>query len=438
VTAYARDAAASSLLWRGPRGTVKRAAVTPGRFGDAFVFLVPLLLPIEFAVGGRLFLSEVALLVALPFLLYDARRRRVSRISHGVIILGCLWLFGLVVTDIYRGTPFDDYSRGWAKVAFLLLNVAALSLLIDGRWRRVTLFAGGLVIGQVLQFYFNPGVYVPGDPWKFGYGGAVTLAGVLLASRPTVYRRPAVSAGILVALGVINLKMGFRAYGGVCFLAGFFVLLAARSTYLMRLDRRAFRTVTTLAAAALAGLIIVSAYEYVAEHGLLGERAKQKYEAQQSSLGILTGRPEIIVAARAIRDSPIVGHGSWAKDPKYIAALQHELRRSGYRGYQAPRSSDVIPTHSHLFGAWVEAGILGAVFWLWALMLVTGVLPRLHHLADGRVALVAFLAALFLWDVFFSPFGAERRLIMPFLLIVFLLARNHISRFRSQDYRCAT
>src|SRR5437660_8719552 len=102
---------------------------------------------------------------------------------------------------------------------------------------------------------------------------------------------------------------------------------------------------------------------------------------------------------RAIRDSPIIGHGSWAKNPKYVAALQDELHKAGYQGSTVPISPDLIPTHSHLFGAWVEAGILGAVFWFWALGLVASVLPRLHRLGDARVALVAFLAISFLWDV---------------------------------------
>ncbi len=412
MTAYSRDVAAPPSPWHGPHETAVRFTERAGRFGDAFVFVVPLLLSVEFAVGGRLFLPEVVLLLALPFLLHDARRRGVSRISHLVVLLGGLWLFGLVFTDIYLGTPFDDYSRGWSKVAFLVLNFAALSLLIDGRWRRVTLFAAGLVLGLTLQFFFNPGIYAAGNPWKFGFGFAVTLAGVLLASRPTVYRRPVVATGILVALGVVNMSLGFRSLAGVCFLAAVLVILAARSTHLVRLDRRALRTFTAVAVSVLAGFIIVEAYGYAAGQGVLGGEAQQRYEAQKSGLGVVvSGRPEILVSSRAIRDSPIVGHGSWAKDPKYATGT---------------RFQGLIPTHSHLFGAWVEAGILGAVFWLWALALAASVLPRLHRLADGRVVLVAFLAVFFSWAVLFSPFGAEGRLMMPFYLIVFLLARKDI------------
>jgi len=70
----------------------------------------------------------------------------------------------------------------------------------------------------------------------------------------------------------------------------------------------------------------------------------------------------------------------------------------------------------------------------WALALVASVLPRLHRLADGRVALVAFLAVSLLWDVLFSPFGAERRLIVAFSLIVLLLAHKDIlTKRRERD-----
>lgn len=434
MTASWGDAAASDSLWHGRQGTSERLTDRRDRFAEAFVFVVPLLLPVEFAVGGQLFLPEVVLLLALPFLLDDARRRGVSRISHGVVVLGALWLFGLFFTDIYRGTPFHDYSRGWSNVVFFLVSFASLSLLIDGRWRRVMLFAVGLAIGETLQFIFHPIIYAAGDPWKFGYGEPVTLAGVMVASLPTVYRRPIVSTGILVMLGVINLKMGFRNLAGTCLLAAFLILIAARSTYRVRLDRRAFRTITILATSVLAGFMVVAAYGYAARQGVLGVRAQQKYNSQQGKLGILIGgRREIIAEVLAIRDSPIIGHGSWAKDPKYAAAAKQVLFKAGYTTNAGSSSSDLIPTHSYLFGAWVAGGIPGAVFWLWAFALGASVLLRLHRLADGRVVLVAFLGSAFLWYVLFSPLGAGGRLVAAFYLIVVLLARKDVFAVRDRQ-----
>src|SRR5258708_14335741 len=85
---------------------------------------------------------------------------------------------------------------------------------------------------------------------------------------------------------------------------------------------------------------------------------------------LLAGRNEFLAAGSAIRDSPFIGHGSWAKDPKYKAILYDRLAELGYRKMGPELESDVIPSHSYVFGAWVESGILGAVFWCWALWLI--------------------------------------------------------------------
>lgn len=423
MTAASHQAVAPDFFGGARRGVSGVAEARRSRIGDMWAFVVPVLLPIESTAGGQLFLSEVVLLVALPFLLAHARRRGVSRVSHTAMTLGGLWLFGLVFSDIYRGTTFHDYSRGWANVVFVLIDFASLALLIDDRWRRVTLFAAGLAVGQVLQFYVNPVSFAAGDPWKFGYGSAVTLAGVLLASRPGVYRRPVVATGIVIALGVINIKMGFRSLGGICFLTAVMAVLGARAAHAIRPNRSGLKTLATLAVSVLAGIAIVSAYGYAAGHGLLGARAQQKYVAEDGSYGpVIGGRPEIIASVMAIRDSPIVGHGSWASDPKYFADVERILQQAGYKRNPTDIFGGLIPTHSYLFQSWVYGGILGGVFWLWVLARAAGVLPRLSRLADGRLILVAFVDLLFLWAVLFSPLGAEARLTAAFSLVVVLMA----------------
>jgi len=90
---------------------------------------------------------------------------------------------------------------------------------------------------------------------------------------------------------------------------------------------------------------------------------------------IVGGRSEILVSAQAIMDSPILGHGSWAKNEEYAAMLNYLRESMGYVA-QGKHESGLIPTHSHIFGAWVEAGILGAVFWLWILTVAHLVTPR--------------------------------------------------------------
>jgi hypothetical protein len=70
---------------------------------------------------------------------------------------------------------------------------------------------------------------------------------------------------------------------------------------------------------------------------------------------------------------------------------------------------DLIPSHSHLFGAWVEAGIFGGVFWFWLLLLSVRALYAAVNIRTGASLIIAFCMFLLIWDVLFSPFGAYER-----------------------------
>ena len=168
-------------------------------------------------------------------------------------------------------------------------------------------------------------------------------------------------------------------------------------------------------------------YGYAAREGLLGPSAQFKYAAQaDSEYGVfLGGRAEIIVSIRAIAESPIIGHGSWAKSDEYFSMLQALSGLSVQQRAQLQAmsvGSGLIPTHSHLFSAWVEAGILGGIFWLFVLWLTVRVLMHLSQMSEVLAPLIAYVAFNLLWDVVFSPFGAERRLVMPYFIIVVMFA----------------
>jgi O-antigen ligase len=141
----------------------------------------------------------------------------------------------------------------------------------------------------------------------------------------------------------------------------------------------------------------------------------------QGDLGVLLGgRSEILIASQAIMDSPLIGHGSWAKDPHY-SYLYAELK-FGPNGGDIPfLRNELIPSHSVIFGAWVESGIVGALFWAGVLILVAKVLLRLFSSDDPLVPVIAFIGFLMLWDIFFSPFGADRRFTLAFFVVLMTL-----------------
>jgi len=154
---------------------------------------------------------------------------------------------------------------------------------------------------------------------------------------------------------------------------------------------------------------------------MLGNAAKSKYEAESGAYGLLLGgRTEILVSIQAVMDSPIIGHGSWAKNWDYAEMIDTLRRKFGYAS-QGVGELGLIPTHSHLMGGWVEAGILGAVFWLWVLFLPVRTLTVLLQTRSRLAPLIVFLAMSLVWDVLFSPYGAERRFVTPYYVIVMMM-----------------
>ncbi|MEA3641092.1 MAG: hypothetical protein VBE63_14285 [Lamprobacter sp.] len=393
----------------------------PLRFADLLVFLIPVTGFIEFNLIGRLFLPDLLLIAILPLMLARLGRLLWQPLPRTFLAFGVLWLISQALTDLILATPFDDLARGWAKITFTLLSFMTLYLLIDGRYSRILLYLLGLAVGGLLAYFFNPGTYAEGHPWKFGIGVPVTLFFVVMAS---ITRNRRAAVWLMIAAGVLNVLLGYRSLGGICLLTALllpvFAIVKARTIRLPTLF--------------LVGAVLITVswglltlYEQAAKAGILGEQAQEKYLRQSSgSLGlILGGRSGIFGAIAAIKDSPIIGHGSWAKDCHYYMMWAFAMIEHGYQppiNILRPDPEEwgdcLIPSHSHILGAWLEAGFVGALVWFWLLLLIAKTCASYLMKSHKPSAIEIFVAILLAWDILFSPFGAERRFVTPYYIVV--------------------
>jgi hypothetical protein len=187
---------------------------------DGLAFLAPCFLFLELRVGGRLLFTELVLLAALPVLVYMRGHRLLAREVRRFLILGVLWLIGQILTDLIRGSAFEDLVRGWSKIAFALSNFAALYLIVGDQRRRLLVFALGFVAGLILAFFIAPSDFAIQFPWKFGLGPPVSILALLVASIWPVRLFHIAQVAIALGLGLLNLWMGARMLGGICFLTG--------------------------------------------------------------------------------------------------------------------------------------------------------------------------------------------------------------------------
>ncbi|MCE7030851.1 hypothetical protein LZD57_22935 [Jiella sp. CBK1P-4] len=378
---------------------------------------------------GRLTFAEVLLLVYLPFgyAKFRSLRLKVPREVKVVLVLGALWLAACLVTDAIRQTPFSDFSRGASKIVFLLSNFLGLVFLTRCRFDRALKLMSFLFVAAALKLalgYSGDELAdeVAGAGWKFGYGQFATALVLLVASQ--LNRKAATrSLGIVLPFVIagFSLLLNARNLTGLTALSGLVGLITA--------GRRRSMSRKSIALVGLAGIAaggaVFQVYAFSASAGWLGPEAKDKYEHQYSGdLNFLeAGRTEYLSSIPAVKDSPIIGHGSWARDMDYVVLRIARLEAAGIKVTGDPFRGDLIPTHSHLMGAWVEHGILGAVFWIYILWICGSAAVMLLRRPSHLSGFLTFVVLSLVWDIFFSPFGLDRRIIDPaeILLIILIL-----------------
>ena len=401
-----------------------RSKPVPFTAGDYLVFFIAFAESIQFNIVGILNGTDISFMFLFSYFVLTGKLRVKSPLCRRLLLLGFVWLGSQILTDVVRHTPFSDYARGWSNIALTLINFATMCTLLYGRPRRLVMYGWGLVIGVAVQYVTHVDAESAAYPWKMGFSYPVTLAVALLASRKTC--RPGTRVGLMLGIGLVNLLLSARNAGGCCLAAAIYLLLTRR---LRERSARGLKPTLKLKVALCTLLLIgftgiFSLYGYLADSGYLGEESKIKYEEEASGkYGVLLGgRAVMLSSIPAIIDSPILGHGSWAKDPTYIIAGRSALSMMGYKGALNMSREELvdglIPAHSFLLGAWVYAGVFGAIFWGWVWLTVVRSLTRIYPPGAILLPLMVYFAILLSWDILFSPFGLDRRNQVPYYLMM--------------------
>ncbi len=371
-------------------------------------------------VVGALALTELVCIFIAPFVL--ARlwpRMKRTRVRSMLIFMG-LWLVSALLTDLmFRKTDVYDLLRGCAAIPFLgAMLVCAYGLLHDDLMR-VRWLALGVALSSIMAiFVFQPQAL---------YGRALTynleLSEVInyktyyvqvwsncirAVSALLYWRFPLLVVIAQLSVGVLNLFEGSRG-------AFLYTALAGIGSYSARFFYPTLRAlqrniVLTLLAASLIGWLAHAIYANAALSGWMGEAELSKYEMQSGSkIGLLAGRAEFIGALAAIKDSPIIGHGSWVRDWKgyklrILEWLGAESELQSYYLVVRRKGTWYIPTHSHLWQAWVWHGFLGGLFWMACLVWMIKFLKHGVHLCRPLVAYNLMVTIGLIWALLFSPF----------------------------------
>jgi hypothetical protein len=317
-----------------------------------------------------------------------------------------LMLIGYLVSDLIAMTDPSQYLRGWARVALYGFDMLALAVVVSHGSRHLWWFAFGLGAGILINLLLVP-TPLNVTSWKLGYGQGIGLLVALLAGFLGRVAGPLVIAGV----GIVSNFLDFRSFSGI--FIGVSGIMMAQSRRQGTQRRYLIRALLFVVALTVASTVIVVT--------LMLSDEEFNLRRKESNLGRYIG---LVVAARAVIDSPFIGYGSWAADKHYVVILNQELANAAAGTNIPVTKAESIMPHSQLIQAWLEGGLLGVLFFLiygWHLLLALHWLT-FSHMPDRMTPLYLVFVGTGLWNLAASPFlGGQHRINIACAVVVLAL-----------------
>lgn len=396
------------------------------------IFLVGVASGIPIQTVGRLFLGEIGLIaispiVAILLLGLTDQYGRTARTILGFMILS--WV-GYLLSDLVRGTPTNDYLRGWSRWVAMGASFATLAWLGSKNIRYLAYFLIGLSVGGCLTPIAMGGLPGPKVYWKFYAGVPVIIIAVAAVSR----FRPWASIATLVGLAVVSIALDTRSHAlAAITTAGITFLAALRTANARGAVVRVSKTSMLAGAAAIAAVMLLGVYLILtlgARYGY-GERFQKSNSTRMASA---------TVAWSAVKESPFIGYGSWPRD-RELARQRDKLvaKAKGTHAFRTANQDDLIIAHSQILQGWLEGGILGLAFFAllaWQL----GRYLMWIALASPYFSLLPLMTFVLLecaWNLFFSPFSGAQRIYIPAscVIICYLAEKNREAQWLQRHTR---
>lgn len=362
---------------------------------------------------GQFRYAEMVILVLL-FINWNRAQKYIGNWEWLFFKLFLLAAFSQVVSDIVNDADLaGTLKRSFTYIilAFLILGVRFVSRGDLGRLRWIWLgyclsYVVVLFIGQSSSAHYNV------MPWRLGLGAAVTMIICLVTLwKPRLY--PAIGLS-LIALSAVHLTFGARSLAALVFLSGILSIAGAmKGDHVLREFR--LGRIVAVTVIGIAGVIgIYEGARIATELNMFPSQVQVKMQQQFSNpYGILAaGRPDTVAAIYGITKKPLLGFGSTNVDPD-VYAYYAKLDAANFiaTGYYEDIFNTKLnaewrlgtPSHSHLFGAWVDAGVAAALGWIAYIAMAIYLLQRIMRFHHPIVPLLITVSLFVVWDTLFSP-----------------------------------
>jgi hypothetical protein len=382
---------------------------------------------------GQLRLSELAILV-VGILNVMPVTSSIGKKEKRLGLLFILTAFVYVLMDAFNQGIESSTVSLFGTYIILSALLFSVRWIIDDSKARLIAALLGFSFSFVLVLVLNlpvPSAKYHLVPWRLGLGAAATL---FLCTAIFYFPRHYVLGLLgLISLAVIHLFFNSRNLAlitTVVFLVGLWAYVFGLR-YPGKYD--IVRTVRFLIYGAISIAALYGLINFLMSLSILPDEVQSKFETQQqNSYGlVVAARPDVATAIYGITQRPITGFGSSTVDPNiyefYARVAAMNFLVGGNEEYQfilEQEPSQGTPSHSHIFGAWVDAGIFAAMGWMAVLALCGRVLSQVVRYRNAITPLAIFTAVSLLWDVLFSP--GPVRIEVALSIVVLLFVDRHL------------
>lgn len=391
---------------------------------DKLVLLLGFLVTIKVRIVGMFSGAELILMAMLVF--QNTNQYKSNKYVKKLWFFAILWMLGTIASNIYNHVDQMDFIKGVFFLVVLIMIIPPIYKIVYEKPERIILFFLTYGIGRFLAPYTTNdsdlAEALSAEVYVF-YSIASIVIGIAYFMYFKGYQKIAIYVRYGIAVySLFNMARASFLVGSV----SLFLLLMMRKENSQNVSNAVNSFKQKIPKFFLIAMIAVfaadSIYEPLAANGTLGEAAQEKYYKQMRSGGnaLEGGRAETFMGIQLIKENPIWGYGSYARDKgdafhmRYANEHNTEYIWTGdYDRY--------LPGHSHIVGAWVQNGILGGLFWLYVLFMFWKVFSSGCIMCEPRLlCLLMFQSCAFLWDFCFSPFG-DRTFTMFFIITLFVI-----------------
>lgn len=425
----------------------------PEKTSNIVLFLMGLFSMTQIRVIGAIGISEVPIYIVAPFIfLADYQKLRQDGFLP-IIWLSLLTCVGDCISSWLNQTYIEQAIKGFATPYSIFSVIVVLHRVLRNNLSGYKCLLVGIAFSLILNiFIFQQSAELS----AFSEGAVGLEAGRRIVGTSSIFWtsriRPFIdaliggwytqvpvsfSAFIMLAFFVFSAittasgrSMALATIGGVIIL-----LLGGKKRKRMQFFKRNFGVFVV--GCIFAAFVLGGSYKFAAQSGWMGEKAREKYESQMKDRknvwGILQGgRGEVFIGLTACIDKPLWGHGPWPLDKndyvkryleKYgtVAEWDAYFSHERYLSLIGMTHYHLIPGHSHLISFWLSYGIVGFLLWVYVLYLIVNYFRRYVDAVPQWFGYMAITLPLFVWNIFFSPYGY--RISTPLTICLLLFSR---------------